>query len=219
VAQKPTSLSVSNPPQTEDVDVFLNIPYDRDFVELFLAYIAGLAALGLTPHATIEIPGGERRLDRIFSLVRACRYSVHDLSRVELDVRRPKTPRFNMPLELGLAIAWQKLNPGVHDWFLFEAVRRRIEKSLSDLKGTDPYIHSGRASGLFRELRNAFMRPRRRATVGQMQLVHEGLKEALPGIMKDAGTKSPFSAQVFDELRVLAAKLGDVHVPARDSKK
>jgi hypothetical protein len=82
-------------------DAFLNVPYDAAFADLYLAYIAGVSAFGLTPRATLEVPGGERRLDRIFRLVQTCRYSFHGLSRVELDLRRPPIPRFNMPFELG----------------------------------------------------------------------------------------------------------------------
>jgi hypothetical protein len=104
---------------------FLNIPYDVDFQSLYLAHIAGITAFGLRPRATLEIPGGARRLDRIFDLIKSCRYSFHDLSRVELDVRRPATPRFNMPFELGLAVAWDKLNAGQHVWFVLEAKSRR----------------------------------------------------------------------------------------------
>jgi len=29
------------------------------------------------------------------------------MSRVELDAKRPQTPRFNMPFELGLTVAWE----------------------------------------------------------------------------------------------------------------
>src|SRR5271165_6637266 len=50
--------------------VFLNIPYDQDSEDLFLAYIAGLSVLGLFPRVTLEIAGGERRLDRIFGSFR-----------------------------------------------------------------------------------------------------------------------------------------------------
>ncbi len=93
---------------------FLNIPYDEEFVDLYLAYIAGVAAFGIIPRTSLEIPGGERRLDRIFGLIQTCRYSFHDLSRVQLDEHRPPTPRFKMPFELGLTVAWDKLNPGTH---------------------------------------------------------------------------------------------------------
>src|SRR2546426_1771012 len=83
---------------------FLNVPYDSKYEELFLAFLAGLSGFALIPHATLEIPGSRRRLDRIVHLLRRCRYSFYDLSRVELD----PTPRFNMPFELGLVLALAK---------------------------------------------------------------------------------------------------------------
>ena len=89
--------------------VFLNIPYDAQFHNLALAYVAGIACFGLTSRATIEVPGGARRLDRIIELIGTCTYSIHDLSRVQLDRTMPQTPRFNMPFELGLAVGWEKL--------------------------------------------------------------------------------------------------------------
>ena len=58
--------------------VFLNIPYDPQFTRLYLAYIAALSALGFVPKATLGI-GGNRRLDRIASLIESCEYSIHDL--------------------------------------------------------------------------------------------------------------------------------------------
>jgi hypothetical protein len=84
---------------------FLNVPYDSKFENLYLAFIAGLCGFGLIPHATLEIAGSQRRLDRIVSLIRRCEFSFHDLSRVELDPIAPRTARFNMPFELGLAMA------------------------------------------------------------------------------------------------------------------
>jgi hypothetical protein len=96
---------------------FLNLPYDEKFKDLFLAYIAGVSAFGLVPRATLEIPGGKRRLDRILQLIRDCRFSIHDLSRVELDHSNPPTPRFNMPFELGLTVGSRPR----HTWFVFES--------------------------------------------------------------------------------------------------
>jgi hypothetical protein len=66
-------------------DVLLNVPYDRDYEPLLLAFIAGLCRFGLTPRTTIEIPGSERRLNRTISLIDECSYSFHDLSRVTFD--------------------------------------------------------------------------------------------------------------------------------------
>jgi hypothetical protein len=150
-------------------EVFLNIPYDRKFENLFLAFISGISAFGLVPRATLEITSSSRRLDRILSLIQDCQYSIHDLSRVELDRIPPLTPRFNMPFELGLSVAHQKALKGkTHEWFVCEAKAFRIVKSLSDLNGTDPFIHDGQVAGLFRELCAIFQRPGRQPTVQQM---------------------------------------------------
>jgi hypothetical protein len=94
-------------PRVKEEDVFLNIPYDARFENLLLAYIAGICAFGFTPRATLEIPFGQRRLDRILLLIRQSRYSIHDLSRVQLDRNAPPTPRFNMPFELGSPLLWR----------------------------------------------------------------------------------------------------------------
>src|SRR6202035_1938190 len=69
-------------------EVFLNIPYDPRFTRLYLAYITALSAVGLVPTAAVGVPGS-RRLDRIMSLLEKCSYSIHDLSRVQLDGTDP----------------------------------------------------------------------------------------------------------------------------------
>jgi hypothetical protein len=181
--------------------VFLNIPYDNQFRRLYLAYIVGLTLLGLKPRVTLGIPGGERRLDRIFALIQSCRYSIHDLSRVELDSAAPRTPRFNMPFELGLAIAWEKLNPKKHTWFVCETKNRRIQKSLSDLNGTDANIHDGTVEGVMRELCNAFVRRRGpRPSVPEMMVTYRQMTRKLDDILRLAGTKNIYEARVFEEL-------------------
>ncbi len=186
---------------------FINIPYDKRYQNLYLAFIAGLTAFGLDPRATLEIPGGARRLDRIFELITSCQYSFHDLSRVQLDTKRPQTPRFNMLFELGLVLGWLQTRPkSKHTWFLFEAVNRRVSKSLSDLDGTDPYIHDEKPKGRFRELGNALVRSADQPTVGQMYGIYRQIKFASPLIMENAGAKTLFEARVFRQLVVLARK-------------
>lgn len=122
--------------------VFLNIPYDSAFEKLYLAYVAGLSAFGLIPRATVEIPSSQRRLERILRLIQECAYSIHDLSRVRLDTKVPRAPRFNMPFKLGLAVALNIRNRRA-TWYVCEGVRHRVSKSLSDLNGTDVRIHGG----------------------------------------------------------------------------
>jgi hypothetical protein len=101
------------------VNVFLNVPYDDEFTSLFVAYVAGLVALGLNPRASLEIPGGAARLDKITELIGRCAQSVHDLSRVELDAIDPPTPRFNMPFELGIVAGIHRGRHMGHSWFVF----------------------------------------------------------------------------------------------------
>ena len=183
--------------------VFLNIPYDSEFQKLYVAYIVGIYQLGLVPFLASGIPGGERRLDRILALIQSCRYSIHDLSRVEVSVLPPSTPRFNMPLELGLTITWAKLNPKRHSWFLWESEPRRLQKSLSDLDGTDPYIHFGTVEGVLGELRNAFV-SNHAPPLGKMMESYRIIEGSLDRILMDAGTRNVYAASVFKELCFLS---------------
>lgn len=43
-----------------------------------------------------------------------------------------------------------------------------------------------------------------------MRLLLADLKDALPAILKRSGSKTPFTARVFADLRVLAAKLSGI---------
>jgi hypothetical protein len=186
--------------------VFLNIPYDDKFQNLCVAYICGISALGFVPRATLEIPGGSRRLDRIFRLIRNCPFSVHDLSRVELDRKRPATPRFNMPFEFGLCVAWERIGNRKHTWFVYESRDRRLAKSLSDLNGTDPYVHGSTVTGVFRELCSAFVRPGRQPSIQQMKRFYRDVEESLPEVLRRVGTRSIYNARVFIDICVIASE-------------
>ena len=198
------------PPQPPDSKaVFLNIPYDQEFRSLYVAYIVGLCHLGFVPHIASEIPGGERRLERILALIKSCRYSIHDLSRVEVSATSPSTPRFNMPLELGLAITWAVLHPKRHTWFLWEAEPRRIQKSMSDLDGTDAYIHLGTADGVLSELLNSFWRDDA-PSITDMLRTYRFVENCVDVILAKNGTRNLFALSVFKELLGLSTKIADL---------
>jgi hypothetical protein len=76
-----------------------------------------------------------------------------------------------MPFELRLTVAWDCLPPDRQVWFVLESVNRRAMKSLSDLAGTDVYIHNGTPGGVFREIGNALVRTKHRPTVQQINYV------------------------------------------------
>jgi hypothetical protein len=191
-------------------EVFLNIPYDKKFERLFLAYIAGISAYGMVPRATLEITDSSRRLEKILKLERSCEYSVHDLSRVEVDRTKPRTPRFNMPFELGLCVADANRREGQkQNWFVFEAVANRVDKSLSDLRGTDPKIHGATVRGVLSGLCNAFRRPGRQPTVPQMMQIYKGLRRNQTDILKEAGSNTLYTKRVFAGVCVVASSEAD----------
>jgi hypothetical protein len=117
--------------------VFLNFPFNRSYEPVFLGIVAGLVSLDLTPHCVLEEPDhGQGRMERLYDLIKRCQSSIHDLSCVG-------TPaRFNMPFELGLAYALKQRN-NAYQFVIFEKVRYRSEKTLTDLKMIDPKIHGG----------------------------------------------------------------------------
>jgi hypothetical protein len=197
-----------NPSSPGQLWAFLNVPYDQEFETLYLAYIAALAAKGVTPRTTVEIPGGARRLDRILELIGACKYSFHDLSRVQLARSRPHAPRFNMPFEVGLTVAWERMHPhSGHVWFVFESQRNRVLKSLSDLAGTDIYGHGGTVNGVFREVANALVRTERQPSLADMAFIYRNLRAGLRRLMKQTGARTVFEAAIFKELIITAAKI------------
>ncbi len=101
-----------------------------------------------------------------------------------------------MPFELGLSVAYEKSSKKrKHEWFVCESMNFRLAKSLSDLNGTDPYIHRGTIGGVFTELRNMFVRSDR--------------QPSLPIILRQAGSPSLYSARVFKDLCVLASASAD----------
>jgi len=118
-------------------------------------------------------------------LISACGYSFHDLSRVQLT---SGAPRFNMPFEVGLAVATARWRPA-HQWFLFEAKRFRVQRTLSDLSGTDAYIH-GEGSR------------RKQPSVAELGRIHRFLRDKSSGIRRSYGTL--FGARAFRDLVVVA---------------
>jgi hypothetical protein len=191
-------------PELSERGVFLNVPYDARFQPLYVAYIVGLTQLGLTPVMPLAIPGGRARIDRIFELLQTCRYSIHDLSRVQVNRARANTPRFNMPFELGLAVAWSKLHPERHTFFAMEAVRGRASQSLSDMAATDFNIHGNTEQGVMRELCNAFVRPGPRPTVPAMMKRYADVLDFIPKLRRDTGLRTLYEARAFDELVAFA---------------
>jgi hypothetical protein len=80
--------------------IFINCPFDPEFLPFLRAILFTVFAMGCEPRSALEESDSSAlRLEKIYKLIKNCRFSIHDLSRTELS---PSTgfPRFNMPLEL-----------------------------------------------------------------------------------------------------------------------
>jgi hypothetical protein len=180
--------------------VFLNIPYDEAFETLYLAYIVGLTQLGLRINAALAVPN-QGRLSTIINLIEQSDFSIHDLSRTESS---GGVPRFNMPVELGLALYRSHIAKGKHRVFIFESRRHRTQRSTSDVNGIDPQIHSGTPKGLMAGLRNIFRQPGDVTTVPEMLASYRAVRRKLPELRRNSGGKSLFEAAVFQDITVAA---------------
>lgn len=184
--------------------VFLNVPFDDQYENCFVALIAGVAGLGLKPTSVLDVSTSDQRLQRIFEHLSNCRYSIHDLSRVELS--KGRYPRFNVPFEAGLASALA-LTTDRHERFLFEARRYRLARTCSDLAGVDVKIHGGRPRGVLRAVLNAFVRPRRTPRIGELELLHNVVRIRARELKQEARTL--YEAHPFRELAAFAMSAAD----------
>lgn len=105
-----------------------------------------------------ERQDGEVRLEKILEIIRECRYSVHDLSRVQADAAGDFA-RLNMPFELGVdlgvALAGDAHLSQKRQLVLAEEPYDH-QVALSDLAGFDVRAHKGDFEAAMRHLRAWF---------------------------------------------------------------
>lgn len=137
--------------------VFINCPFDREYAPIFEAIVFAIVDCGFEPVcARQRINSAEFRLEKITEMIGSCRYSIHDLSRTEVDARY-SLPRFNMPLELGITIRCAKFGAGRHrrkTALILDRRRYRYHKFISDISGQDISEHGNRPSRAVAAVRN-----------------------------------------------------------------
>ncbi len=138
-------------------DVFINCPFDADFQPIFQALIFAIYACGFRPRSARELDdGGQSRIDKLYDLIKQCRYGIHDLSRTQLDPIN-ELPRFNMPLELGLFLGAKRYGDRPQRdkrLLILDVERFRYQRFISDLAGMDIHDHGGEPSAAIRETRD-----------------------------------------------------------------
>ena len=192
---------------------FINLAYVTSNEEVYLGLLAGLAGFGLAPVAAMHDPGSDPQLSRIYRLIEESVISFHDLSYVSLDPPSPRTPRFNMPFELGLAVAVALSANRRHRWFLLEKVPHRAAKSLSDISGTNVQIHDGLAPSVLKAVSNALARHGDRPTLQQLSAIYADVAAKARRLTSQEGWSSIFLAAPFKDLRLVAAESAATHVP------
>jgi hypothetical protein len=107
-----------------------------------------------------------------------------------------------MPFEVGLAVATARWRPVNHQWFLFEATPFRVQRTLSDLSGTDAYIHGDASTRLLVGLTDALVRATTQPSLGELRQIHRFLQDRASRVRRDYGTL--FGARAFRDLVVVA---------------
>lgn len=147
-------MALPKKPRDYETRVFINCPFDDAYKPLFDAIVFAIHDLGFQARHALIDNSKAVRVTRILDEIICCKYSIHDLSRVETGANN--LPRFNMPFEAGIAYAVYAIAPAKreHHIAVFEAEPYRHAASISDLAGLDPKAHAGspeKAIGCVRE--------------------------------------------------------------------
>jgi hypothetical protein len=176
-------------------DVFINCPFDDEFAPGFRALVFAVLACGFRARCAREMADGtETRIDKLYNIIEQSRFSVHDLSRTELDPVN-KLPRFNMPLELGVFLGAKRFGDGtqkVKRCLILDTEQYRFQKFISDLAGMDITAHGGNARRIVGCTRDWLVTVSKRKSIPERALVIDSFDrftKGLPAIAKTAGVK------------------------------
>jgi len=142
-----------------DHSVFVNCPFDVDYAPLLEAALFCVEYLGFTARLANEsLESGENRLDKIVGMLRASRFSIHDLSRCRAR-QADEAFRMNMPFEYGIDVGLRRSGggqPGEKEFLIFEHGQYDLKSALSDIAWQDVAHHDGRFERVIAEVRNFF---------------------------------------------------------------
>lgn len=190
---------------TAAADVFVNCPFDPAYQKIFDAIVFAVAACGYRVRSALEVEdSGELRLTKIIRLIEQSKLSIHDISRVSLD-KKTGLPRFNMPIELGIALGMKHLGRKAlrqHKLLVLDTERFRYRNSASDLAGVDIREHGGQPQAAIGAVRgflanhaSGFL-----ATDDVIQALYGTFEQQLPAMAK-AANQSVAKLSFGDRLR------------------
>lgn len=162
------------PVEPFDRCVFVNCPFDEDYVPILQALLFCIVYLGFLPRiATERTDSGESRLVKIRELIDGSKYSTHDLSRCQA-TREGEHYRLNMPFELGIDYGCREFGGGDHRMkkiLVLEERRYRYQAAISDLSGCDIEAHGGDFQVALRKVRNWLVGEAGAAKIGASKIM------------------------------------------------
>ena len=148
--------------------VFVNCPFDDEYKPLFDATVFCIHDAGFIAHCALEISdSSQNRLSKILSLIGTCKYGLHDISRVGLDVDT-SLPRFNMPLEFGIFLGCKAFGNRTHQaksCLVLDSEPYRYRSSMSDVAGQDIAAHHNDVRKLIQQVRSWLTTASKRTTI------------------------------------------------------
>ena len=137
--------------------VFINCPFDQEYLSLFQALVFVVHDCGYFARCALEIEdSGQVRIQRVERIIAECQLGIHDISRTEPDPES-QLPRFNMPLELGLFLGagrYGDKRQRSKSCKILDTERFRFQKFCSDISGQDISAHGGDPEKAIKAVRN-----------------------------------------------------------------
>jgi hypothetical protein len=73
-------------PKNFRTNIFINCPFDKDYKSLLRPILFTIVYLGFNPRLASERSDSlEQRIEKILNLIKSCKYSIHDLSRLKAE--------------------------------------------------------------------------------------------------------------------------------------
>jgi len=134
----------------------------------------------------------ETRIEKLYRIIEGSRYSIHDLSRTELDAIS-RLPRFNMPLELGIFLGAKRFGDAKQAekrCMIQDIEQYRFQRFISDLAGMDIKAHGGDPRVMVVHVRDFLLTVSRRKTIPptiELLDTYDRFVAALPELAQRSG--------------------------------
>ena len=149
-----------------------------------------VVACGFNARCALETDdGGQPRIEKLYEIIEACRFGIHDLSRVELD-RDNNLPRFNMPLELGIFLGAKRfgeIKQRKKILLVQDTIKYRHQKFISDLAGMDVKSHEDNPGKVIANVHTLLKTNTRRQSIPNARKIQSSFtkfNEALPSLSR-----------------------------------